>query len=251
MMPRACFWLLCLAATLLASALALDAQAPADGDGLAKALKPVLIHALPAVLYEKKDNWGHQANVPALKWDRLKPKVQETKRNHGLWKSLVITAQDLPRTLDLKISDIKNVDAEKQTFKVFFTFQMGVRYDHQTWQNGARLWSGSVQARAQVKADLECENILRVEIDKNGLPDFILRLRVTKANVRYDNFVVEHINGVGGSAAKLIGNAVRDCLHQWKPSIERDLLAKASAAIVKTADTREIRLGFGSLLKSK
>ena len=30
-------------------------------------------------------------------------------------------------------------------------------------------------------------------------------------------------------------------MKQWRPSIERDLLAKANAAIVKTADTREIR----------
>ena len=29
------------------------------------------------------------------------------------------------------------------------------------------------------------------------------------------------------------------------------MLAKANAAIVKAADTKEIRLGFGSLLKKK
>jgi hypothetical protein len=40
-------------------------------------------------------------------------------------------------------------------------------------------------------------------------------------------------------------------MKQWKPSIERDLLDKASAAIVKSADTREIRVGFGGLLASK
>ncbi len=40
-------------------------------------------------------------------------------------------------------------------------------------------------------------------------------------------------------------------MKQWKPSIERDLLDKASNAVVKTADTREIRIGFSSLLKKK
>ena len=33
--------------------------------------------------------------------------------------------------------------------------------------------------------------------------------------------------------------------------IERDLLDKASNAVVKSADTREIRIGFSSLLKKK
>jgi hypothetical protein len=230
----------------------LSAQAPADNDAIGRALKPILIDAMPAILYEKSDNWGHQAMVPVgLKWQGVKPSVQQSPRNHGTWKKLVINSQDLKRSLDLKIYDLKSIDSEKQTFKVHFAFQMGVRYDQQNWENGLRLWSGSLQARAQVKLDMDCENTLKVEVDKNFLPDFIIRLRVTRADIRYDNLVVEHINGIGGSGAKLLGQAVHDCMNQWKPSIERDLLAKANSAIVKAADTREIRLGFGSLLKKK
>ena len=147
---------------------------------------------------------------------------------------------------------LKTIDASrKQTFKVFLTFQMGVNYEQQNWESGIRLWSGSVRARAQVKLNMECESLLRVEIDKNFLPDFILRLRVTNAKVSYDNFVVEHLNGVGGSTARVLGDAVHECMKQWKPSIERDLLDKASQAVVKTADTKEIRIGFSSLLKKK
>jgi hypothetical protein len=40
-------------------------------------------------------------------------------------------------------------------------------------------------------------------------------------------------------------------MKQWHPHVERDLLAKANAAIVKAADTREVRLSLGNLLKSK
>ena len=39
------------------------------------------------------------------------------------------------------------------------------------------------------------------------MPNIIFRLRVTKADVTYDNLVVEHLNGVGGSAARLMGEA--------------------------------------------
>ena len=244
-------WYLTIPAILLFAPNTLFAQVE-SADQLAKTLKPILIGAVPAVLYEKTDNWGHQANVPTgVQWRGIKPKITNSLRDHGTWKKLSITAQELPRTLDLKIYDIKSVDADKQTFRVFLTFQMGVLYDQQNWESGVRMWSGSVRARAQVKAEMVCENTLRVEFDKNGLPDFILRLRVIDAKVSYDKPIVEHINGIGGTGAKLVGDAVIDTMRLWRPSIERDLLAKANAAIVKTADTREVRFGFGSLIKGK
>jgi hypothetical protein len=249
-------WLVGLGMVLLASP-ALFAQAQAKKDEpynqLAQSLKPILVKSIPATLHEKTENWGHQVMVPVgLKWSGVRPRVSRSPRNHGEWRKLIISTQDLPRTLDLKIYDVQNVTAEKQTFKVHLAFQMGVYYDQQNWESGARLWSGSVRARAQVKVDMQCENILRVEFDKkNNLPDFILRLRVTGAKVHYDNLVFEHINGIGGDGAKLIGKAAHDIINRARPSIERDILAKASDAIVKTADTREIRVGFGGLMKTK
>ena len=108
-----------------------------------------------------------------------------------------------------------------------------------------------MRARAQVKFNLDCENTLRVETDKNFLPEFVLRMRVIGATVNYDKLTFEHVNGIGGDGAKVIGGAAHKVMNKWRPSIERDLLAKANAAIVKAADTREIRFGFGSLLKSK
>jgi hypothetical protein len=240
----------------LQAGFAQTSQTPPAPEGsieqLGDLLKPILIDALPKVLHESSDNWGHQVNVPVgLKWNGLKPSVQKSPRNHGEWKRLTITTRNLPRTLDLKIHDVKNVNAEKQTFKVFLTFQMGVEYEQQNWESGARLWSGSVRARAQVKLEMECENTIRVELDKNFLPDFIIRARATSAKLTYDKLVVEQINGVGGDAAKIIGAAVHNVVKQARPSIERDMLAKANAAIVKAADTKEIRVGFGSLLKAK
>lgn len=215
-------------------------------------LKPLLVGIVPETLYQKSENWGHQAMIPvAVKWRGVKPRITKSLRNHGEWKRLNITAQDLKRTLDLRIYDVKNISSERQTFKVHLEFQMGVHYEQQNWANGARLWSGSVRARAQIKLDMDCEDTLKVEFDKNSLPDFIFRMRVVGAKVHYDKLVIEHINGIGGDGAKIIGKTVHEVMKQWRPSIERDVLAKASAAIVKAADTREIRVGFGRLLKTK
>src|SRR5207253_6766500 len=118
-------------------------------------------------------------------------------RNHGEWRRLKISAQDLKRTLDLRIYNVRNAGADKQIFNAYLAFQMGVEYEQQNWESGLRLWSGSVRARAQVKLNMECENTLKFDLDKNGLPDVVLRLRVTGAKVAYDHLVVEHINGIG------------------------------------------------------
>jgi hypothetical protein len=40
-------------------------------------------------------------------------------------------------------------------------------------------------------------------------------------------------------------------VNEFKPRLERDLLAKAEAAITKAADTKEIHVKLGDLLKRK
>ncbi len=125
------------------------------------------------------------------------------------------------------MSDLKNTGADRQTFKVLLAFQAGVEYEKQNWDMGVRLWSNSARARLQLKVALDCENLLRIEPTKSLLPDIVFRLRVIKADVAYDNLVVEHIAGVGGTAARLIGDALHGAVKACKPSLERDLLAQS------------------------
>jgi len=178
---------------------------------------------------------------------RLRQEVKLAPKNDGKWSRLRLTTQELPRTLTINITDFRAVDDEKQSFKVYLALQVGAEYEQQNWDLGVRMWSGSVRARLQLKLALDCENIIRVEQRKGRFPDIVFRLRVAKADVSYDRLVVEHINGVGGSAARLTGEALRSALKQWKPSLEHDLLARANAAIVKAADTREVRIGLAGL----
>jgi hypothetical protein len=79
----------------------------------------------------------------------------------------------------------------------------------------------------------------------------VVRLRVTEAQLFYEKLVVEHTAGVGGDAARILGDAVIDTVRRVKPDLERDLVAKANAAVVKAADTREVRLSLDSLLKGR
>src|SRR5262249_58693374 len=102
-----------------------------------------------------------------------------------------------------------------------------------------------------VKVLLHCELIARLEDAGGFLPDAVFRLRVVRAQLSYDNLVVEHIAGVGGEFAQLLGDAVKGGLRQWHPSLESELLAPASAAIVKAGDSKEVRLSVSKLLNRK
>jgi hypothetical protein len=103
----------------------------------------------------------------------------------------------------------------------------------------------------RVKLTLCCEATAKLEPGGSVLPDAVFRLRVLAADLRYDNFVTEHAAGVGGEAAKLLGEAVKDGIEQLHPSLERHLLEKADAALVKAGDTKEVRVSVMKLLKAK
>ena len=77
-----------------------------------------------------------------------------------------------------------------------------------------------------------------------------MQLKVTKADLRYDNLKFEHIAGVGGEAAEMIGELAHTAVNQWRPSLERDLLEKANAAIVKAGENKEVRLSLTKLFKT-
>ena len=240
-------------ATLAVGLSSAPAQQPDNLAQLSKTLKPLLADALPEVLYEKHDNWGHTTMTPhAIVWHGLRPEFTKTPRNDGTWKHIKITVRNPKQSVDIRMYGLKKIDDERLGFKTDLSFACGVEYDQQNWESGVRLWSGSVRARLRVKAHLDCENLIRLETKEGSfLPDVVFRLRVAKAYVSYDDLVVEHIAGIGGTAAKVIGDTFHDAMNQWKPSIERKLLEKGNAAILKAADTKEVRLGLSGLFKEK
>jgi hypothetical protein len=248
-MNRWC-WLLS-GAVLMLGAVAAPADTAGDGGlrSLSATFKTLLIGAMPPVLYEKDIDWGRQALTPSgLEWRGIRPRITRALRNDGQWRKLRVTGEDLQRTLELRLYDLRQVAHDRETFKVFLAFQAGVHYEQQNWEHGVRHLSSSAEARLRVKLDLECEKQLRIEA-QGLLPDFVFRLRVVKAQMSYDNLVVEHIAGIGGSGARLLGEAVRSSLKQWKPSLERELLNRAGAAIVRAGDTREVRLGVAGIVR--
>jgi hypothetical protein len=222
-------------------------------DELAGDLRGLLLKELPTPLYEKEHNWGHQAMVKRRhvegKLGDLHVEVTHVSKNDGVWKKLRADAVNPSETLVFDLRNVVSPEPGKIMFQVYAALDTHVVYTHQRWESGLKLFDAAARAKARIKVTIDCEATTRLE---NGalLPDLVIELKVTKADVKYDNLKFEHIAGVGGEAAQLIGELAHAALKQWHPSIEKDALAKASAAVIKAGQHKEVRLSLAKLFKS-
>jgi hypothetical protein len=222
-------------------------------DALAGNLRGYLIEALPDPLFEDTRHWGKQEWVTrGIVWRgkglRIHPERQRQLKNHGHWWKVRVTADRPQDHLVVDIRDVSKPEPGVIHFTVFLSFDACVHYDRQNWRHGLRLYSGGMRARMRVKLALNCEAVAKLDTKEKWNPEVVFRLRVMRAHLHYDNFVVEHIAGVGGELARLLGAAAHAGVQQWKPSLERNLLSRGNAAIVKAGDTKEVRLTLLELL---
>src|SRR5262249_15518225 len=147
-------------------------------------------------------------------------------------------------TLRLAVGNLQRPEPGRLTFDVFVAFDANILFEQQVWDAGVRLYSGETRARCKGLIGLNCEAGTRVEKGKGLLPDAVIRLRVLGSYFHYDHLVVEHTAGVGGTAAKLLGDALIGLVREVRPDLEKELRERASAAIVKAGGTKEVRLGL-------
>ncbi len=229
-----------------------------DTQFLSRTLRDLLLAHLPDPVLTTERGWGHQKEATVgVKWHRegrlaLVAEPQRAMRNDGHWQKLKVEAIDPARTLTLALRDLKHPEPGKTTFEAMLGLDVRLTYEQQLWKGGVRLYAGETRARCRAAARLACELTDRLEVKPGSLlPDAVVRVRVTEAEMFYTDLVCEHTAGLDGPAAQAVGEAVRKLLRQVKPNLERDLLAKANAAIVKAADTKEVRVELDKLLWKK
>lgn len=228
---------------------------PAQVKALEKTLRDLLLKNLPDPVVQSSQDWGKQkegvVGVRFLKdGPRLRSERVQGMRNDGKWRRIAVRAVNPEKTLAVGIANPAFPEQGRATFDAMVGVDCDLKFEQQIWRNGTRLYSGETRGRCRAAVLLKCEVKSRTELKPGSLiPDLVVQVRVTEAQLFYDNVVIEHTAGVGGDAAKVLGEAVLDTVKRVKPDLERDLLKKANAAIVKAADTKEVRVSFDSLLK--
>lgn len=242
---------------VVARAAAPSAPEPTDTEALAKSLRELLLKNLPDPLVESNQGWGNQKDgVVGVTFHkdglRLRTEKVQGKLNDGHWRKVAVRAANPEKSLALGIADATFPEPGKATFAAHVGLDCDLKFEQQLWRNGVRLYSGETRGRCRAALLLKCEVTSRTEKKPDSfIPDVVFRVRVTDAQLFYDNLVIEHTAGVGGDGAKLLGDALIHTVKQAKPALERDLLAKANAAIVKAADTKEIRVSLGAVLQGR
>ncbi|QDU22600.1 hypothetical protein [Urbifossiella limnaea] len=230
---------------------------PADVKALESTLRALLLKNLPEPLVSSSDDWGRQAEgVVGHKFhkDGLRLRTEQLRgmRNDGTWRKIELRAVNPSHTLGLGIVEAAYPEPGRATFTAHVGTDCAIKFEQQLWRNGTRLYSGETRARCRAAVAMKCEAVTRVERKDGGIiPDVVCRLKVTDAQLFYEKLVVEHTAGIGGDGARVLGDAVIETVRRVKPQLERDLLAKANAAVVKAADTKEVRLSVDSLLKGR
>lgn len=214
---------------------------PAPPEKLAATLRTLLLKNLPDPLIYKEDNWGKKRPGP------FGAKIH----NDGVWRKIRVTAVNPAQNLELNIRNVTRPNQEQTRFEAVVALDTIINFEQQIWETGVRLYSGSTRARAKVWVVLQCESTLKVIPSKGFFPDIVFRLRATSAQLQYGGLDVEHIAGIGGDGAEVLGKALVSLLKSVKPSLERDLLEKGNAAIVKAGDTKEVRISLTEMMQGK
>lgn len=217
-------------------------------DDLAGNLRAMLLKHMPDPLHESAPNWGHQEPAKRLTIYDSRLKVKKELKNDGRWRKVRVEAIRPADTLILDLRDLKNPEPGHLAFSLFASLDVLANFQEQRWESGLKLLDFKARAKARVRVLLDCEVVSRFE-PAGLLPELVLTFKVTKADLGYENLKFEHLAGVGGEAAELLGEAGHKLLRQWKPSLERALIERGEAAIVKAGKEKEIRLGLSKLLK--
>ncbi len=244
-----------LLAAMTPSAKSAPADAPSPSE-LSTILRGLLLSALPNPIVGQDLNWGHQKKVVnGITWKKsgilFKPHKQEKLKNDGVWRRIHIEAVNPEKTLTVNVLNIQYPQKGAVTFDVLVTVETRITFQQQLWLAGTKFYSGETRATCRPLLLMRCESTTRTQKSDSFLPDMVFRMRVTQAHLSYDQFRVEHTAGVGGDMAKVLGETAHNLLNQLRPSIERNMLDKASQAIVKAADTKDVKLSLGKLFEGK
>ncbi len=223
---------------------------------VASIAKEILIKRIPEpAITSSKKHWNKQkevvVRVDVERTSRFRFKLVPTKelRNDGHWYRLSASPIDPSQKLNLEIYNIATPEPGKTTFTAVLAGPMSFRVEQQLWKSGLRLFSGETRGRLDAQAMLDCEVSSRSDWQPNRLlPTQILKVKINSANIAYDNLKVEHTAGVGGEAAELLGEALIGVIKLLKPSLEEELIEKANSAIVKAADSKEVKLDLERLV---
>ena len=226
---------------------------PAEAHALAAVLRELMQKNLPDPLSQTKQNWGNQKAVTAIHRHREGLRVWneqvEEMRNDGAWRSISVRVPD-PSKLTLAVTELTHPAEGKILATVgIIAERIDFHFEQQIWRNGVRLYAGETRGHCKGSLLIKIEALTKLDFKKGSFfPEVTLKVRATDAQLGYEDVVVDHTAGVDGEAAKFLGDAAIKLVKTFKPDLERELLEKGNAAIVRGAGTHELKASLDKII---
>lgn len=226
---------------------------PEEVAAISKLMRDMALQHMPDPLVKANDGWGKQKEFVVGKVMLRNPnKFPEAPRelfNDGLWRRFTVTARDPADTLGIGITELVRPEADTMLVTINVAMDINFRMEQQLWVRGRQLYSGETRGHCTGAVQLKAVVTHKSEFKPGALfPDIALKVTTTEAKLFYDKIVIDHTAGLDGDDAKKVGDLVVDLVKSVKPELEKELLEKANAAIVKAAGTKEVKLQLDKLM---
>ena len=227
---------------------------PEEVAAISKLMRDMTLQHMPDPLVKANDGWGKQkefvvGKVMLRNPNKFGPEVPRELFNDGLWRRFTVTARDPADTLGIGITELVRPEADKMLVTINVAMDINFRMEQQLWVRGRQLYSGETRGHCTGAVQLKAVVTHKTEFKPGALfPDIALKVTTTEAKLFYDKIVIDHTAGLDGDDAKKVGDLVVDLVKSVKPELEKGLLEKANAAIVKAAGTKEVKLQLDKLM---
>jgi hypothetical protein len=223
-------------------------------ESLAKTLRTLALTNLPNPLVKSNDGWGKQkefveGRIMLRNTKKFGPEAPRVVVNDGLWRRITVAPRNPNETLGVSITELVKLDPDTAHLVLDTVMDIDFRVEHQLWARGHQLYSGETRGHCKAGLKLKAEVLTKMKkVPSSFLPEVTLTIKATEANLFYDKVVIDHTAGLDGVDAQKAGEFVIELAKSVKPDLEKQLLEKANAAIVKAASSKEVKVPLDKLL---
>lgn len=229
---------------------------PEDAAAIAKLMREMALQKMPDPLLKSNDGWGKQKEFAVGKVllrnpNRVPPDLPREMFNDGLWRRFTVTAREPEKTLAIGFTEMVRPAPDRMNVTITVAMDINFRMEQQLWARGRQLYSGETRGHCTTAVQLKAQVAQRFEKGNGGLfPNVVLTVTTTEAKLFYDKLVIDHTAGLDGEPAQKVSELAIDLIKKLMPDLEKQLLDKGGAAIVKAAGTKEVKLELDKLMKA-
>jgi len=201
-------------------------------------LERVLIEELGGMKVDFEDSWGHTAKIwtgdTKVVWEGIRSRVEKiySVQPDGLWQRGWVRLENARDNLDLKIRDARTSNC-RLTFEVLFKSPVRAEVEVRQYRAGRKLYDVTAHGRGVARASLD----IFAELHSEGGKTY-LRYGVSKADMDFDNIVLDRVGYLAGYTARSLGDALTRVFREKKEEKIREFESRVVQQIKQSVEMR-------------